>query len=215
MKKVNSLIVLFSLSMFSNIFNLGYVHASEVVNTGSLLINSPEPKDDVKTQSTEIVDYVPHLSAIVNNMSINQKGSLTTVKSKTSDYSKDVVGIAQDYFNTIDLNRSDWSGLSANKSLFFVPGGKEIIQEISIVVPPLYEMLLFSKKNGEYKSGKLLDKSIKKQCERYAKHFEGRTPEDLQNYIRMVSITKNRVVAKLKSDMVTVTFKCSLAEIVK
>lgn len=150
------------------------------------------------------------LESRVENVTIktshsNQDNNLKEDKSSLSTVEKK---IAKDYFETIDLTKNEWNNLQANKKLYFI--NNNIYQEISIIVPPLYEMLLFSGDGNEYKSKKLLDKTIEKQCDRYVRH-QSDFKVDINEYIKVVNLTKNIINATLKnSKLITIEFKCNL-----
>ena len=168
----------------------------------ALLLSSTVCAKDV----TEIKSNVSSVEVVTTE---DTGFGLAPLKSYEKIYSSDVVSIAKQYFNSIDVERSDWRGLNASKELYFGKN-KEIVQKISIVVPPLYEMLLFSGSGVSYKTSKLLDKTIDKQCQRYIHHLN-EFQDNIVNYMSVVNMTTNKIVAKLKnSKVVIVSFKCEL-----
>lgn len=155
---------------------------------------------------------VESLSSSVSKITIDEKGEdLSIGVDDDDDFKPVIVKMARGYFDTIDINKGVWLELSATKDLYFMKGGKEIVQDINITVTPLYEFLLFRKKDGQYTSGKLLEKTLKKQCERYVRKVNQLAGEDLSSYLKMANMTTNRVSGKLKSDTtLVVTFKCKI-----
>ena len=155
--------------------------------------------------ATELESKVENVT--IKTIHTNQDSTLKEGKSSLSTVEQK---IARDYFETIDLTKNEWNNLQANKKLYFI--NQHIYQEISIVVPPLYEMLLFSGDGNEYKSKKLLDKTIEKQCDRYVRH-QSDFNVDINEYIKVVNLTSNIIKATLKnSKLITIEFKCNLVK---